>query len=113
MAVAATAAAKGLAALPIVTFEKAGRELAALPIAPLKKAAKGLAALPNVTFEKVGRGLRSAPESEPPTGRCPPSRKRANGNGVKIQGRSMFVRLGGKVGRLVSAVPNIERPDPV
>ena len=75
MAVAATAAAKGLAALPIVTFEKAGRELAALPIAPLKKAAKGLAALPNVTFEKVGRGLRSAPESEPPTGRCPPSRK--------------------------------------
>jgi len=28
-------------------------------------------------------------------------------------GRSMFVRLGGRVGRLVSAVPNIERPDPV
>jgi len=25
----------------------------------------------------------------------------------------MFVRLGGRVGRLVSAVPNIERPDPV
>jgi len=37
LAVAATAAAKGLAALPIVTFEKA---------------AKGLAALPIVTFEK-------------------------------------------------------------
>jgi len=25
----------------------------------------------------------------------------------------MFVRLGGRVGRLGSAVPNIERPDPV
>jgi len=25
----------------------------------------------------------------------------------------MFVRLGGRMGRLVSAVPNIERPDPV
>jgi len=35
-------------------------------------AAKGLAALPIGTLEKVGRGLRSAPEPEPepPTGRC-------------------------------------------
>jgi len=30
-------------------------------------AVKGLTALPMVTFEKVGRGLRSAPEPEPPT----------------------------------------------
>jgi len=37
---------------------------------------------------------------------------RAERNGVN-GGRSMFVRLGGRVGRLVSAVPNIERPDPV
>jgi len=28
-------------------------------------------------------------------------------------GRSMFVRVGGGVGRLGSAVPNIERPDPL
>jgi len=35
------------------------------------------------------------------------------GTGSTGSGRSMFVRLGGRVGRLVSAVPNIERPDPV
>jgi len=38
-------------------------------------------------------------------------------NGVRARstgsGRSMFVRLGGRMGRLVSAVPNIEQPDPV
>jgi len=38
---------------------------------------------------------------------------RCSWNEVNGAGRSMFVRLGGRVGRLVSAVPNIERPDPV
>jgi len=40
-------------------------------------------------------------------------RCRSDGADPTGSGRSMFVRLGGRVGRLVSAVPNIERPDPV
>jgi len=53
LAVTATAAAKGLAALPFVTFEKDGDGTRRPTFVTFEKAAKGLAALPPiVSFEK-------------------------------------------------------------